>query len=153
MAKPRFTNIPAIYNKANSFASIKSTCEYLDQLNNELRKSIPEQYIKFCHFGAIDEERNIAILFISEQKIFHILRTMSEHILRQLTNNNLNFNAILFKLSKKKPQVDTSIRYKTLNQRDKDKLLKLANMIGKPELVRNDPDVSTNDDNDKEVDI
>ena len=114
----------------------------MNQLNQVLRQSIPEQYVKLCHFGAIDEDRNIAILFISEQKIFHILRTMSEHILRQLSNNNLNFNAILFKHSKNKPTVDTSIRYKSLSPIEKEKLLKLANYIGKPELIRDDIDFS-----------
>ena len=141
MAKYKFTNIPLIYAKASSFASIKSTCGYLDQLNQVLRQSIPEQYATFCHFGAIDEDRNIAILFISEQKIFHILRTMSEHILRQLSNNNLNFDAILFKHSKNKPSLDISIRYKKLSSIEKEKLLKLANYIGKPELIRDATDL------------
>lgn len=136
MAYPKFKAIPSIYERAKTLSSIKNTCEYLDKINTILNKYIPEKYVSFCHFGAIDEEKDIAILFINEQAIFHILRTMSEHILRSLSSNGFYFNGILFKIKKHQANIDTSIRYKNLSPAYKDKLKKLANSIGKPDIVR-----------------
>ncbi len=145
MARPKFTNIPTIYKWSKSFYSIKSTCETLTQMNIILAKCIPEQYIQLCHFGSIDEKQNVAILFINQQQIFHTLRTMSEHILRTLSNHNLNFNGILFKVKNNHKDADTSIKYKKLTSTAREKLSKLAIKIGKPELILDDPIVTPDD--------
>lgn len=145
MARPRFTNIPTIYKWSKSFSSIKSTCETLTQINVILVKCIPEEYVHLCHFGSIDEKQNVAILFIDNQQIFHTLRTMSEHILRILSNHNFNFNGILFKVKNNQRNIDTSIKYKKLSPTAREKLSKLAISIGKPELIYDDIDDASND--------
>lgn len=142
----KFKDIPGIYTKNKSFSSLKATCDYLDELNKILFTCIPEQYAKMCHFGAIDSEKNVAILFISEQQAFHILRTMSEHILNGLLRNNFNFSGILFKVKKYQKDSAHKPHYKTLPETTKNKLLSLAKLVGKENLAINNIDEHPNDD-------
>ncbi|MBY0378998.1 MAG: hypothetical protein K2P99_01210 [Burkholderiales bacterium] len=134
----KFRGLDIIYNNAINLSSVKNTCEYLDQLNQILHQSIPEHYKELCHFGAVDTDNNIAILFISQPQVFHILRTMSEHILRRLNQHNFNFEGILFKVKNYRNKVDIKPKYKVLPTLTKNKLTALANIIGMPELVHDD---------------
>ena len=143
----KFRGLNSIYDNASILSSVKNTCEYLDQLNQILHQSIPEHYQEMCHFGAVDTENNVAILFISEQQVFHILRTMSEHILRALNQQSFNFEGILFKVKNYRNQIDITPKYKVLPLLTKNKLTALANIIGKPELVLDHVESDSNDEN------
>lgn len=145
----KFKDLGNICQESKILSSIQNTWEYLDELNQILITCIPPQYTKLCHFGAVDNDRNIAILFVKDQQVFHILRTMSEHILRTLATHNFSFNGILYQLKKYRERYDSSISYKSLPEKEKNQLRKFANLIGKPELIIDQ--IETNDDEDLEV--
>ncbi|MFN8770435.1 MAG: hypothetical protein ACK5Z5_10385 [Neisseriaceae bacterium] len=134
----KFNDIPNIYKDAKLLSSIRNTCDYLDELNSILDKCIPTEYTNLCHFGAIDENKNIIILFIKDQLIFHRMRTMSENILRALEQNNFNFDGILFKVKQYHQEYKPQQINKCLSKTQKEKLTKLAEIIGKPELIHHE---------------
>jgi len=133
-----FNEFDTLYQSNRLFTSVKETCNLLDQLNNALYECIPQQYIGLCHFGAIDYQRDLPILFISQPHVFQQLNAMSEHILRHLNRKHFNFDKILFKTKVSQQDNNPAPKYKHLSEVDKQKLYKLANLIDKPELVMNE---------------
>ncbi len=130
-----FKDAHYIYKHGHKFDEFKSICNQLDEINHALYECIPEEYAQFCHFGSIDYNKNIIVLFILEQQIFHIMRSMNDHILQHLARHNFNFDAILFKIKYHKEPRQQEVKYKQLDAMTKEKLTILANLINKPELV------------------
>lgn len=127
--------IPEIYSQSKNLEYIKDSYNILKQLNLVLQKSIPEHMKDICHFGAIDNEKNIIILFVDNQQIFHYLRTISEHILQNLNKNDFFFDGILIKIKQKRSIRPTKYNNTITEERYK-RLEKFANLINKPELLK-----------------
>lgn len=143
------TKIPEIYYQSKNLEYIKDYCNLLEKLNLILQQSIPEHMKDICHFGAIDYEKNILVLFINNQQIFHYLRTISEHILQNLNKNNFFFDGILIKIKPNQSKLQNKYENNITKERY-ERLKKFANFINKPELLK--PEV-INKEEEKEIDI
>jgi hypothetical protein len=133
--KVTINKIPEIYYQSKNLEYIKDYCILLEKLNLILQNSIPEYMKEVCHFGAINHESNIIILFVEEQQIFHYLRTISEHILQNLNKNNFYFDGILIKIKQKKTKKPTKPQNIIPKERY-ERLKKFADFINKPELLK-----------------
>lgn len=119
---------------SNNLNYLHKAFKELDGLNKILKSILPLYLHNTCHIGAIDEDSEIVVLFVSNQQSFHLIRNFNEAILNALIKSNFNFQKILIRISDPRPE--NSIIYRgELDSRRKEKLLKLATEIGKPEMV------------------
>ncbi len=85
-------------NQKQIFRHIIKSCNYLSELNKLLPSMLPNEcYINLCHFGAINYDTKTIVLFVNNQQIFHIIRNLSNHILKRLNDNHHEFDRILIK--------------------------------------------------------
>ena len=145
--KITINKLPNIYQNSNDLLYIKDYCNLLEQLNNVLKKSIPEYMCNICHFGAIDNDKNIIILFVENQQIFHYIRTISEHILQNLSKNGFYYDGLLIKVKQKKKERIVKNQVKITEERYL-RLEKFAKFINRPDLL-----ISIEDKNSDELDI
>ena len=100
-----FYNLP--YKIQNNFFTLL-------QINQVLSQLVPEHLIEYCHFGAIDNDKNHIILFILNNELHHILKNYSEHILQGLQKHGFMFDGLIIKV---KQYIPTNI---TLNTKHND---------------------------------
>src|SRR3990167_3708086 len=108
-----FNTITQLYQKAEtspltSLTQLKSNFLKLDQLNQILANILPANLVGTCHVGAIDEEKNIVVLFISNQQSFHLLRNLNNHILQAFTEKHFAFDKILMKVGQYNNQTSSN---------------------------------------------
>jgi F0F1-type ATP synthase gamma subunit len=130
-----FQEVAAIYQQSTSLNQLNLQFRVLEQLNQLLAKALPANLTKHCHVGALDIEKSMVVIFVASSEAFHILRNMSNHILQTFNQANFDFDKVLIKVSQYKTSAHISIKARKLNPAQKEKLQRLANSIGKPELI------------------
>ena len=130
----KFKQIDQLYRSAHTLSGFKSTFDYLSSLNQILRKYLPEHLADLCHVGAIDPAKHIAVIYVSNQQILHIIKNMSETLLHAFYAANCPFDKLLVKVSLTNSS-SKKIQHKPLEPALKAKLGELAIAIGKPELI------------------
>jgi hypothetical protein len=126
--------IPSIYNDSIQLSYIKNYCNLLEQLNIVLHDSIPDYMSPICHFGAIDDDKNILILFVDNQQIFYYIRNISQDILYNLNKKGFFYDGILIKI-KHKQIVRTKKHHTKISIDTYSRLERFAGFINKPELL------------------
>ncbi|MFN7094374.1 MAG: hypothetical protein ACK4M7_03325 [Burkholderiales bacterium] len=131
-----FQEVAAIYQQSTSLNQLNLQFKVLEQLNQLLAKALPANLTKHCHVGALDIEKSMVVIFVASSEAFHILRNLSNHILQTFNQANFDFDKVLIKVSQYKTSAHIiSIKARKLNSAQKEKLQRLANSIGKPELI------------------
>lgn len=145
----KISRIQEICDRLPISNNLKDIFNQLNTLNIILAKTLPEHLVKFCRIGAIDQEQNCVILFITDQQAYHILRNFSEHIIQSFYNHGFHFNSILTKIAKP-TSLSTAIEQEgknhlnlnnnkvnkePTNQKRMEALSKLAIALGKPEII------------------
>jgi hypothetical protein len=145
--KITINKLPNIYQNSNNLLYIKEYCNLLEQLNSILKSSIPEYMANICHFGAIDNDKNIIVLFVDNQQIFHYIRSISEHILQNLTKNGFYYDGLLIKIKQRQQEKIVKNQVKITKERYL-RLEKFAKLIDRPDLL-----ISIEEKNSDEFDI
>jgi hypothetical protein len=114
--------------------NLNTKFQKLDQLNKILQTILPINLKEFCHIGASDEKLETVVLFVANSNTFHLARNYSNNILHTFKSNGFDFQKILIKIGKYKHQYK-SVPNAIMDAKKRDKLLMLANDIGKPELA------------------
>lgn len=125
----------SLNSHAHDLNHLNKTFKNLDDLNKILREVLPHHLHNACHIGAIDTNAETVVLFVSNQQSFHLVRNFNEAILNALIKSNFNFQKILVRVSVHHPEADIIYRGE-LDPKRKASLGKLANEIGKPELIQ-----------------
>lgn len=130
--------------KLDNIGELNKTFGILNKLNQLLEKILPPNLSSNCHIGAIDQAENIAVLYITQQQLFHVIRNFSNNILQEFANNNFHFDKLLIRnkvTTKKsfhaKEQLDNDLR---------DKISQIANEIGKPDIIKSTTESIANED-------
>lgn len=135
----KFRDYSYIYEDMSELNYLRANCDKLDQLNKILQEIIPKHLVKHCHFGAIDIDKNILVLFISTQEAFIVLRHFSGVILDKLSENGYLFDGLLTKIANYPRSLMLEHEKKETEEiKDevkREKLRRLAELVGKPELV------------------
>lgn len=132
---PRIFAEISLNPQTNDLNFLNRSFKDLDNLNKILREVLPHHLQSTCHIGAIDTDAETVVLFVSNQQSFHLIRNFNEAILNALRKSNFNFQKILVRVSVPRSEVDIVYRGE-LDPKRKESLKKLANEIGKPELIR-----------------
>jgi hypothetical protein len=142
-----FTTLTDLYGGSALLDSLKEKFALLDNLNQKLKQFIPNNLVNLCHIGAIEERRNLLVIFVTDQQALYLLKSMSNHILQSFVQCGFDFDGILLKVQLYKSQssisqagntvdeTEANITYKRLSSATKVRLAKLAQAIGKPELL------------------
>ena len=130
-----FTDIGALYEKSKNLPDVKNKLEQLEQLNNALIHLLSNELQGKCHVGAIDSDKNIVVIFAHQQQALFLLNNLSQHILTGFTRYDFYFDAVLFKVASLRLDQNNIMKYRKLDAKSKDKLIQLANCIGKKELI------------------
>lgn len=105
-------------------------------LNQLLYSVIPESLHAYVHIGAIDFKQMSIIIFTSNASTINNIKEFAQLILRRLDRENYTFNSIMFKVKVNlTSQVVANDEPRIIDDNTRQKLLNLANIIGKPELV------------------
>ncbi|MDQ5921254.1 MAG: hypothetical protein QG673_1312 [Pseudomonadota bacterium] len=135
MSVNTFLNITQIYQNASKLKPLQQIFIHLDSLNQILKNNLPKHLVAICHVGAFDD--STVVVYVNNQQALHILQSMSNAILQSFYMANYSFDNLLIRVrvsnNYKAPKKITNI--KKLDPTIKTGLLKLANLIGKPELL------------------
>ncbi len=134
----KFKQIGQFYPSTLTLSNLRTTFESIANLNQILYKQLPEYLVPFCHVGAIDEAKNILVIFVNNQQVLHIIKNMSDTILHAFYIAHYSFDKILIRVSVSNSSTP-KIKRPPLTQKVKEKLCELAIAIGKPELIIDDP--------------
>ena len=87
-----------VINSSSNLNSLNTTFAILDRLNHILHKTLPGNLKDACHIGAIDQNENIIVIFVSTQPLLHIIRTQSEEIIRAINQDGFNIENLLIRI-------------------------------------------------------
>jgi hypothetical protein len=130
-------------SNADTLNSLNRTFNLLDSLNQILYQTIPLNLHNACHIGAVNMDEATVVLFATNQQAFHLIKNFSDLILHTFNQHNFNFQKIIIKIRISYPN-NNIISPKKLDQKSKNQLKKLANALGKPELIKPNLPVSIN---------
>ena len=130
-----FVDINSLYEKSKNLSNIKDRLEQLEQLNHVVLNLLPDTLRNECHVGAVDSDKNIVVIFAHQQQALFLLNNLSQHILNGLARYNFYFDAVLFRVASLRLDQNNIIKYRTLDVKQKEKLIQLADYIGKAELI------------------
>lgn len=124
----------------NSGYNFNQTFNQLRILNQILQSKLPENLARFCHIGAFD--KSTVVIFVSNSQVIHLLNGLSNQILQAFYSANYSFDNLSIKI-----RIPTNqARHTETNTPDKEKLAKLAQAIGKPELIKDTQTVFEDED-------
>mgnify|MGYP000019247650 CR=1 FL=1 len=127
-------DIQNIYQNSRQFNTLQDKFYLLDQLNNILKEVLPIELSRYCHIGAVDETKNLLILFITNSTSANLIKSLGNKILQTYTNHGFMFDGIITRITIK-TEANNSTKYRRLTPKEKQQLEKLAILIGKPELI------------------
>lgn len=130
--------------KLDNIGELNKTFRILNKLNQILEKTLPPNLSCNCHIGAIDRAENIAVLYITQQQLFHVIRNFSNKILQEFTNNNFHFDKLLIR--NKVTTRRSSQSKELIDKSSREKLSQIANEIGKPDIIKAPTDIIANED-------
>ncbi|MCE3269363.1 MAG: hypothetical protein K0R49_1617 [Burkholderiales bacterium] len=139
--------IDSVLEDARSLQDLSQKFSKLDELNQILHKILPEHLINHCHIGAVDNDKNLVILYLDNSTLKHIFTGMANQILESFNNHHYSFAGIITRI--RLQTTTNSVRRKPLTPKVKSKLTQLAQSINRPDLIE---DVAIID-KDKEIDL
>lgn len=150
MSVNTFLNITQIYQESSRLKPLQQIFVHLDSLNQILKDNLPKHLVAICHVGAFDD--NTVVIYVNNQQALHIIQGMSNAILQSFYMANYSFDNLLIKVRISNDNKISMPNIKTLDTAIKTGLLKLANLIGKPELLTEyTSDGCDNDDKSDEI--
>lgn len=131
-----------IFNTANthltadkSLQNIRENISQLELINSKISRQLPH-LAKIAHCGAIDLSSNTIIIFVNNNAAMYQVNNSISSIEDILKSNGFFFDKFLVKIN---PNTNNTRKpankAKSLTEKQIDSLTKIANAIGKPELV------------------
>jgi predicted double-glycine peptidase len=131
--------IDSVLENAPSLRNVSQTFAILDELNRILHKFLPPHIAKNCHIGAIDTQKNLIILYLTDPAIGHIISSMANLILENFNNHHFSFAGIVNRVRPKHSGIKP-VEPKHLEPKLRDKLTQLAISIDKIDLIEDEVD-------------
>ncbi len=135
----RFTTLGETYQNGASFARYMGIFEQLFCFNDILQECINEELVPFCYIGAFNKEDNQIIIYVKDNQVHHIIRSLSQHILNHFYNKGYQFDSVLVKCStvetKKIRNDEPRIARKALDPKIKEQFIKIIKIFGRDDLI------------------
>jgi len=135
MLKKSFNRLNNLAASNKNLEDLNSIFNIIDELNQILETLLPKNLCKYCHVGAIDPDKELIVLFVSEQQVYYTIHNLANQILQHFASHNFHFNSILIKTRQYRKQAQP-IKMKALEPKIKNKLQEFANSIDKPDLIK-----------------
>lgn len=134
----------SLFTQSTGLSKLKQIFAMLDELNDLLPGCLAANFLDYCHVGAIDEGRNLVVIFVMDQSIYHLITAQANNILYHFSCNNFYFSSILIKVT---PYNSNNIlpANNKLDHIARNKLKSLASAINRPDLIKNDPIITLNE--------
>lgn len=139
--------VDSVLENAGSLRGLSETFSILDELNKILHRFLPKHLVKYCHIGAVDVDKNLVVLYLSDSTLKHIIEGMASAILDNFNNHHFSFSGLVTRIRPNGKAMPARRKY--LEPKALDKLEQLAQSINRPDLIEDEVVM----DNEKEIEF
>lgn len=118
---------------ASIFAKIKSLSDKANFITKLIHQKLPA-FAQDCHCGAIDNEQNMLVIYVSNNSAFYSINNQIEQIEDILKNNAFYFDKILIKINPSKIMTSRKNRSRNLSAKQVNSFNRLADAINRPDM-------------------